>query len=218
MSSCSSVPSGASGASLPVVLVLAAGAGRRFRVAGGVGSKLHAMLAGHPVLDWTLAAVQASGLPWTVVTADPAAGTGIEAAPMGASIVRGVAATPRAPGWLVLPGDLPLVSPALLQAVAQRLQREAAPRAVVRPRVADDAGHWQPGHPVGFGPGWRAALLGLQAAAGARALVAQAQAEGTLHWLDVADPGCVQDVDTPAALAAAEARLRHEGRGGLVKG
>lgn len=213
MSSCSSISTGPSGALRPVVLVLAAGAGRRFQAAGGIGSKLHAMLAGRPVLDWTLAAVQASGLPWTVVTADPAAA----GRPMGASIARGVAATPQAPGWLVLPGDLPLVSPALLQAVAQRLQQEAAPRAVVRPRVADGAGHGQPGHPVGFGPGWRAALLGLQAASGARALVAQAQAEGTLHWLDVADPGCVQDVDTPAALAAAEARLRREGRCGPEK-
>lgn len=214
MSSCSSAFTGPAGASLPVVLVLAAGAGRRFQAAGGVGSKLHATLAGRPVLDWTLAAVQASGLPWTVVEADPAA----DAVTMGASIVRGVAATLQAPGWLVLPGDLPLVSPALLQAVAGRLRQAAAPRAVVRPRVADADGRWQPGHPVGFGSGWRDALLGLQAAPGARALVAQAQADDTLHWLDTTDLGCVQDVDTPAALAAAETWLRREGRCGLERG
>lgn len=208
MSPCSSVPAGAPEFLLPVVLVLAAGAGRRFQAAGGTGSKLHANLAGHAVLDWTLAAVRASGLPWALVTADPAAA----GAPMGASIARGVAAHPQAPGWLVLPGDLPLVRPGSLRAVAQALADDPDPRAVVRPRAAGAGGPVQPGHPVGFGPGWRTALLALQAAPGARALVAQAQAEGRLRWLDSADPGCVQDVDTPAALAAAAALLQREAR------
>jgi molybdenum cofactor cytidylyltransferase len=42
---------------------------------------------------------------------------------MGDSIAAGVRATADAAGWLVLPGDLPLIQPATLRAVAQALAR-----------------------------------------------------------------------------------------------
>src|SRR3569832_1286850 len=52
--------------SSPVVLVLASGKGERFHASGGEGNKLHAMLAGKRLIDWTLDAVKASGLRWHV--------------------------------------------------------------------------------------------------------------------------------------------------------
>ncbi len=47
----------------PTVLVLASGRGERFAASGGGTHKLQALLAGKPVLQHTLAAVAASGLP-----------------------------------------------------------------------------------------------------------------------------------------------------------
>ncbi|MFY0476201.1 nucleotidyltransferase family protein [Achromobacter marplatensis] len=191
----------------PIVVVLAAGAGRRFREAGGVGNKLDADLLGRPVLEWTLAAVRDSGLPWILVERHDDAP---EASGMGDSIARGVARHADAPGWLILPGDLPLIQPASLVGVAQSL-REAAlgePWAVVRPQVAIADGTHPPGHPVGFGPAWRSALLNLSGESGAMPLVRRAAQLGTLRPLASQDAGCVQDIDHPDDIIRAEQALQ----------
>jgi molybdenum cofactor cytidylyltransferase len=174
----------------PVVLVLASGRGERFIASGGTGSKLHALLAGKPVLQHTLDAVRASGLPWHVED------QGHEG--MGDTIAAGVRATKDAAGWLILPGDLPLVRPETLRAVAAAL----AQHAVVFP-------HYQGrrGHPVGFAASCRDALLLLKGPQGA-ALVARAQAVvNPVAQLELDDPGIVIDVDTTGDLAAAERLL-----------
>ncbi|MCR6628635.1 MAG: nucleotidyltransferase family protein [Magnetospirillum sp.] len=162
--------------SSPVVLVLAAGRGERFRAAGGAGHKLSALLGGMTVLERTLAAVRASGLPSHVVDA-PTEG-------MGWSIAAGVSATIGAGGWLILPGDMPLVSPATIRRVASALAKV--------PVVAPVHGGRR-GHPVGFGPPCRGHLLALSGDLGARRVI---QAFGRLD-LPVEDPGCVLDIDTP---------------------
>lgn len=175
--------------SQPVVLVLASGRGERFVASGGTGSKLRALLAGKPVLDHTLDAVRASGLPWHLEDA------GHEG--MGDTVAAAVRATRNAAGWLILPGDLPLIKPSTLQAVAAAL----AGHAVVLP-------HYQGrrGHPVGFAASCRDALLLLQGPQGA-ALVARAQAVvNPVAQLELDDVGIVTDVDTTQDLAAA-ARL-----------
>lgn len=175
----------------PVVLVLASGRGERFRAAGGSGSKLAALLAGRPVLAHTVAAARASGLP---VHVEDAGHPG-----MGDSIAAAVRATPDAAGWLVLPGDLPLVAPSSIQAVAAALSHDG----VVLPQHGGTRGH-----PVGFGRGCREALLQLAGAEGAAAVVRACAAAGKVVSLRLEDPGIVTDVDTPADLAAAEALLR----------
>lgn len=175
--------------SQPVVLVLASGRGERFIASGGTGSKLRALLAGKPVLDHTLDAVRASGLPWHLE------GGGHDG--MGDSIAAAVRATQDASGWLVLPGDLPLIKPATLQAVAAALARHA----VVLPQYQG-----RRGHPVGFAASCRDALLLLKGPQGA-ALVARAQAAvNPVVHLELDDAGIVTDIDTIQDLAAA-ARL-----------
>jgi molybdenum cofactor cytidylyltransferase len=171
-------------AGLPVVLVLAAGRGERFIASGGTGSKLQAQLAGRPVIEHTMDAVRASGLPWHVETG-PHAG-------MGDSIAAAVRATPHADGWLVLPADLPLVRPGTLRAVADALSR--AP--VVLPVHAG-----QPGHPVGFARACGPALAALSGPLGAAAVVRSHAA----CRVQVDDEGAIIDVDTVAALAHAQA-------------
>ncbi|WP_346730750.1 nucleotidyltransferase family protein [Ramlibacter paludis] len=169
-----------------MVLVLASGRGERFNASGGRGSKLRALLAGRPVLEHTLAAVRASGLPYHVEDAGHPG--------MGESIAAAVRATRDAPGWLVLPGDLPLVQARSLRAVAEAL----ATHDVVMPFHEGARGH-----PVGFSARHGAALQALQGAEGAAAIVKQ----GQVLRLDLDDAGIVTDIDTVADLARAERML-----------
>jgi molybdenum cofactor cytidylyltransferase len=170
----------------PVVLVLASGRGERFRASGGQGSKLQALLAGRPVLEHTLAAVRASGLPFHVEAAGHPG--------MGDSIAAGVRATADAGGWLVLPGDLPLVSPDSLRAVAAALQHAS----VVLPFYRGTRGH-----PVGFAAEHGPALRALSGAEGAAAIVQGAKS----LKLELQDEGIVTDIDTVEDLARAERLL-----------
>ena len=177
----------------PTVLVLAAGQGERFRAAGGHTDKLQSLLTTargtRTVLEHVVAAVQASGLPWHVVTAQETRHHAVQG--MGTSIATGVAATRHAPGWLILPADLPLVRPESLRAVAQAL----AQHVTVAPTVQG-----QRGHPVGLQALCRDELLALRGDQGAR-VVLQRHAP---HLLALEDVGCVLDVDTPDLLAQAQ--------------
>ena len=178
----------------PVVLVLASGRGERFAASGGQGNKLQALLAGKPVLAHTLDAVRATGLPFHVEDAGHPG--------MGDSIAAAVRATRDAAGWLVLPGDLPLVRPVTLRAVADALLQPDAE--VVAPVVQG-----QRGHPVGFARACGAALAALTGPKGAAAIV---QAH-RVRELAVDDDGILVDVDTADALAQAQRLLQARGSG-----
>jgi molybdenum cofactor cytidylyltransferase len=172
----------------PTVLVLASGRGERFAASGGGVHKLQALLAGKAVLQHTLDAVAASGLPWHV---EKAGHDG-----MGDTIAAAVRATPEAVGWLILPGDLPLVQPATLRAVAHAL----AQHAVVVPMFRGTRGH-----PVGFSAACRDALLDLNGNRGAASVVHEHAAINSVAYVDVTDAGIVTDIDTLDDLRRAEA-------------
>jgi molybdenum cofactor cytidylyltransferase len=177
-------------AASPIVLVLASGRGERFIASGGSGSKLRALLGGKPVLEHTLAAVRASGLPWHLEDRGHAG--------MGDSIAAAVRATQEAGGWLILPGDLPLVAPQSLQQVAAALAHSA----VVVPRY-----HGVAGHPVGFAASCRDALLQLAGAQGAAPVMRAQRACNAVADLELDDVGIVTDIDTVQGLAEAERLL-----------
>ena len=159
----------------PVVIVLASGRGERFLASGGTTHKLQARLGDRTVLEHTLDAVRASGLPWHLEEA-PHPG-------MGDSIAAAVRATADAEGWMILPADLPLLRPETLRLIA------AAPDAqtVVRPLY-----HGQQGHPVRFGRACGPALMALGGDQGAAAVVRRHR----LWTVEVDDAGCVTDIDT----------------------
>ncbi len=173
-------------ASSVCVLVLASGRGARFAASGGQVHKLRALLAGTPVLEHTLAAVRASGLPWHVEDAGHPG--------MGDSIAAAVRATADAAGWLVLPGDLPLVLPATLRAIASALQHCA---------VAVPMYRGERGHPVGFAAQCLPQLLALAGEQGAASVVRHFAQQGQMQQVDVNDAGTVTDVDTVADLERA---------------
>ncbi|MBK6651689.1 MAG: nucleotidyltransferase family protein [Betaproteobacteria bacterium] len=179
---------------LPTVLVLASGKGARFLASGGQGHKLHALLNGKSVLERTLDAVRASGLPWHLEDAGHPG--------MGDSIAAAVRATSGANGWLILPGDLPLVQPETLFAVATALKAGG----IVVP-VHACATKPERGHPVGFPVQYREALLALSGDKGAVGILRQADCKE----LPVNDPGVVADVDTVEALEQLSERLRSGG-------
>lgn len=177
------------------MIVLAAGHGRRFAQSGGATHKLDVLLAGIPVLQRVLDSVLASGLPFHLVRPDAAAAVD----GMGDSIARGVAATADAPGWLILPGDLPLIRPETLLRVA----RELSSCPVVQPFCNGSRGH-----PVGFAAQCRDALLALRGDQGAAAIVRGYREAGQVRVLELDDPGIVTDIDTLDDLARAEALLQ----------
>lgn len=190
------------------VVVLAAGRGSRFN---GEAHKLAAPLGASSVLGTTLAHVVASHLPVVVVTTQalaslagshvasrdivvlPAAdGRSGEPLGMGYSIAAGVAARAHASGWLMLPGDMPLVRPATLQAVARQLGDHPVAYAQHRGRR---------GHPVGFSAELYSELVVLTGDEGARRLLARYPAAP----VEVPDPGVLADVDTVDDLAQVRA-------------
>ncbi len=191
------VSTAAAGASLPTLIVLASGRGERFRASGGQVPKLQALLAGRPVLEHTLAAVRASGLPWHLEEGRHPG--------MGDSIAAAVRATPDAGGWMILPGDLPLVQAATLQRVARALAGPADAARAVQPQYRCD-GDLKRGHPVGFAAGCRAALLELKGDQGAAIVLQALAAINCVVFLDVDDIGIVTDIDTLDDLARAQAR------------
>jgi molybdenum cofactor cytidylyltransferase len=171
----------------PTVIVLASGKGERFTASGGQVHKLQALLGGKKIIDWTLDAVRASGLPWHLEDAGHPG--------MGDSIAAAVRATPHANGWLIFPADLPLIQSDTLLAVAQALQTAHQ----VIPLFKG-----QRGHPVGFSAQYALQLSNLQGNRGATQVKpAQAAIE-----LIVDDVGCVTDIDTVEDLAVAHSLLK----------
>lgn len=191
---------------LPVVLVLAGGRGSRF---GGPGHKLEQPLGASTVLGCTLANALASQLRVLVVCSPELAplaqrsvasrdtvtvpATGPQG--MGRSIAAGVSATASASGWLILPGDMPLVQASSLRAVASRMSRDPVVFAQHR---------GQRGHPVGFSAELYSELIALQGDEGARRLLMRYAAEP----VDVDDPGVLVDIDTPADLERVRGQWR----------
>ena len=189
------------------MLVLASGRGERFLASGGATHKLRAHLAGKAVLEHVLDAVSASGLPWHLEDAGHPG--------MGDSIAAAVRATRDANGWLVLPGDLPLIQSATLCLLADALGgwRAREPADVTPGESADAVGQYevvipvcngQRGHPVGFSAACRDSLLNLQGNQGAALVIRACKAIEII----VNDVGTVTDIDTVEDLQRAQTLIQ----------
>jgi len=104
---------------------------------------------------------------------------------MGHSLACGVRARRDAAGWVIALADMPAVSPATIVAVRD---------AIASGHTAAAPTHrGQRGHPVGFSRVCLDALLSLSGDAGARSVLAAHEP----LLIDVDDPGCLLDIDTP---------------------
>jgi len=191
-------------ASGPALIVLAAGRGSRF---SGAEHKLAQPLGSSTVLGTTLRHAIETHLAVVVVTTEPLAdmarrsvaardvvvlpvvGSAATNATlgMGYSIAAGVGARPDAHGWMILPGDMPLVRPASMLAVARQLDHHPVVYAQHKGRR---------GHPVAFSAELYSELTALSGDEGARRLIARYPAMG----VELDDAGVLVDVDTQADL------------------
>lgn len=112
---------------------------------------------------------------------------------MGASLAAGVAAVSEVSGVIVALADMPSIEPVTIMRVAEAIARGAS--------IAAPVYQGRRGHPVGFAPLHRKALLALRGDDGARSIVAANGAE--VRSIEVMDRGVVRDVDTPDDLDAA---------------
>jgi molybdenum cofactor cytidylyltransferase len=119
---------------------------------------------------------------------------------IGESLAAAVEASREAAGWIVALGDMPFVRPSTVEAVRTQLEIGALIAAPLNARTGER------GHPVGFAFSLRDELLALRGDAGARAVIQRHH--DALVPVPVDDPGIYLDIDTPDALAAADALLR----------
>ena len=198
-------------------IILAAGASSRFKAAGGgEASKLLAALAGKPLVRHAAeAALASSARPVVVVTGHDA--QAVEAALDGlalrfahnarcreglaSSLKTGIAALPDdAAGALILLGDMPAVTPVLIdRLIAAFADRPDA--LAVAPSVEG-----RRGNPALLSRSLFPAVAALEGDEGARKLLADA-APGRVVALHAFGPGATLDVDTPQALAEARRAL-----------
>ena len=197
----------------PVVVVLAAGRGARFE---GPGHKLEQLLGpgAEPLIASTLRHAIQTRLRVIVVSTESlaplvlnhvaACDTVIVPSPgtvptrslgMGDSIAAGVSASGDANGWLIVPGDMPLLQPETILAVASALEHYPVAYAQYLGRR---------GHPVGFSAELYSELVELQGDEGARRLVARYPHTA----VDVDDPGVLIDIDNRGDLARVRAQQR----------
>jgi molybdenum cofactor cytidylyltransferase len=183
----------------PTIVILAAGRSSRF---GAGHHKLAQALGDSTVLATTIASAIATHLRTVVVTTAafvdgarssvaardvvvlPEVGSdGASLLGMGVSIAAGVSASPDSSGWLVLPGDMPLIQPATLLAVARALDQHAVAFAQYRGRR---------GHPAGFAAELYPELTALAGDEGARRIIARYPA----FPVELDDAGILVDIDT----------------------
>jgi molybdenum cofactor cytidylyltransferase len=191
----------------PAVVVLAAGAGSRYR---GSRHKLSEKLGADSVLVRTLRNAIASEMTVVLVVSEALAEEARGLVPaedivvvdarsqtswgMGDSIAAGVSIHASASGWLVLPGDMPFIRPASLRAVAEALDQQPIAFAQHRGRR---------GHPVGFGAEMFSELVMLKGDEGARRLLARYPTAA----VELDDPGVLFDIDTVDDLVEAQRRI-----------
>ncbi len=185
------------------ILIPAAGAARRMR---GRDKLLEPVAGGVPLLGERVAAARATGLPVLVALPPQAQARWtcakdaqiIEVAPengMGGSIAALVRALPPdIDGAMILPADMPDISPDDMRAVLAGF----APEQVVRGASADG----QPGHPVLFPRRFFARLARLSGDDGARAVLRGAR----VRLVPLPAEHALTDLDTPEDWARWRAR------------
>ncbi|TCO80504.1 molybdenum cofactor cytidylyltransferase [Plasticicumulans lactativorans] len=197
----------------PIVgLLLAAGRSRRF----GADKLLHPLPGGEPIVVASARSLRAATDRALVLIRpqQPALRTVLQGldidlaevadadAGMGVTLASGVRAAEAAAGWVVALADMPRVHPDTLRHVATALREGAS--------LAAPFHGGRRGHPVGFARRWYAALSALDGDEGARRLL---QAHGdAITRIDVNDPGCLFDVDTPDDLRGLMPAFRDDGR------
>lgn len=194
-------------------LILAAGASERF----GEKDKLVAQIDGIPLVNRVVESMRRAGIENILavvaradnevagVLDDAGVTTAVNpnaARGMGTSICTGVTALAGiADGILIVPGDMPALSPELIRRIAAAFEASRG-EAIITPCLADGAQR----NPVLWPKRFFAELLGLDGDAGAKSVLARLSHE--IKTVIVPDPAEVCDIDTVKDLADYNARSR----------
>ena len=191
---------------LPVGVLLAAGAGRRFGggkllqpLADGVAIAAHAARNLLAVLPDVVAVVRRGDFPlFEMLEREGCRVSMFDGADqgMGASLAHGVGEARGASGWVVALADMPRIRTETIRSVVRALEQGAA---IVAPRYRGERGH-----PVGFAARFRDELAALGDDTGARAILARHG--DAMEFVDCDDPGILADVDRPEDLRQFDAR------------
>lgn len=195
-------------------VLLAAGASTRF----GPGNKLVARIGAPPLVRCVAETIAASGVAEIVVVTGADAEAierALEGIPvrfahtarwksgMGSSIAAGVSALgEHVDGTFIVPGDMPLLRPQLLQSLRTAFEREGALR-IVYPATPEGAQR----NPVLWPRRHFPLLTALGGQAGAKSLLKRFSDSCTV--VTVADESIFADVDTLGDLAVARARAEN---------
>lgn len=107
---------------------------------------------------------------------------------MGHSLAAAVAASPVDTSWIIALGDMPLIKPETIRAVADAIEQGAS-FAMPQHKI-------KRGHPVGIHSRFRTDLLALGGDSGARAIIAANKSD--VQLVETEDSGVLVDVDTVA--------------------
>lgn len=178
------------------ILILAAGHSRRFKNAGGKGSKLNYSLGNQTVFEKTLLNSIGSGLPVHVVTRFDneivihnclqfnVSFSLLNSDGLGESIALGIKNTSYLDGWLIQLADMPYISSELFMSVANNLNQYS----LVRPVY-----NGQPGHPVGISAKYYSELIQLTGDEGAKSILRH----HFVYELEINDKSVIKDIDYP---------------------
>ena len=117
----------------------------------------------------------------------------LEASGIGQSIAAAVHHTQQASGWLIALADMPFIKASTYKAVCDKARHALANQ---EPAILAPSFDGARGHPVFFSQTFASSLTALRGDTGAGRVIAQHK-----QWfetLPVSDPGCLQDIDTPA--------------------
>jgi molybdenum cofactor cytidylyltransferase len=193
-------------AAAPVVgILLAGGAGTRFRASGGGDKLMHPLPDGTPIAVASLRNLLAA-VPRVVAVVRPGsealtaalsqAGAEVTVCPqadegMGRTLAHAVGEAGETGGYVVALADMPFIPLAVIQEVIARV---AAGAWIVAPTYRGERGH-----PVGFAYALRGELETLRGDAGAREVVKAHLAR--VQYLEAAEGAVLQDIDTVDALS-----------------
>jgi len=190
-------------------IVLAAGFSRRF----GAENKLLASLDGQPLLERTLANLSKADLYQTLVVtgagdeqisdicAARAINVVVNAAAkngMGTSIADGVRASAPGSAFMIVLGDMPFIKPDTYAKIANSAARQSSDYAITFPQLSHPGSGLKRGHPVVFGPQYRAQLETLDGDRGAQSIITGNRPRWNRVLVD--DQGILLDVDRPSDL------------------
>lgn len=121
---------------------------------------------------------------------------------LSSSIIAGIQASADSDYWMLTLADMPFIQHRTYEQLIQHVAKQPhGSTPIIRPRLKQQGGSPQAGHPVLFPQSFKTELLTLKGDNGAKALFKTHPEQ--IRWIDTADNGIIKDIDTRQALSVA---------------